>query len=107
MIRTDSVRGEVWVTPPSEIDIVSGDNLTESIARACDLGPDVVVVVDFAGVTFCDSTATKVLVHALRRLHDHGCSMDIRNPSRSLRQIATILGDADVLNIPMLLWPDP
>lgn len=89
------------MTPPSEIDIANANLLGELIDQACVLGPDRVIV-DFAGVTFCDSSGLKALVHALRKLETRGCALVVRNPSASVRRITTILGMSDALGIPRL-----
>lgn len=92
---------EVIVTPPTEIDIATADLFGELLDQACALGPDRVIV-DFASVTFCDSTGLKALVHAQRKLGTRGCSLVVRNPPASVRRVTAILGMSDELGIPRL-----
>ena len=98
-LTTDAGSAEVIVTPPPEIDMATGDLLARRIERARALRPDRVVV-DFAAVTFCDSTAVSVLLSALTSLEGQGCALLIRNPSPLLQRMAAILGASAIFGIP-------
>ena len=96
---TDPHAPEVTVTPPAEIDVATYELLAQRIAHACAQRPDRVVV-DFSGVTFCDSTAVSVLLAALERVEAQGCELVVRNPSRALQRVTTLLGLGELLGIP-------
>ena len=98
-LTTDARNAEVVVTPPPEIDLATGDLLARQIERACGLRPDRVIV-DFAAVTFCDSTAVSVLLSARMSLEVQGCALVIRNPSPLLQRVAGLLGAGEMLGIP-------
>jgi anti-anti-sigma factor len=55
------------------------------------------IVVDFTAVSFCDSTALRVLADAAAALKADGRDLTIVNPSRQLMRMARILGMEDVL----------
>lgn len=99
MISSDALRGEVVVTPPVEIDVASGATFARQIAQACALRPDRVVI-DFQAVTFCDSTAIRVLMSALAARERRACVLVVRNPSGQLRRLAQVLHVAEALGIP-------
>ncbi len=65
-----AVRGEVDVlTAPQLLDTILAATLFQEV-------PDVrTVVVDFDEVTFLDSSGIAALLHAQRRVHDHGQQM--------------------------------
>ena len=88
----------VVVTPPVEIDIFTHDEFKESLRRACLLDPRRVIV-DFSQVTFCDSTALRVLVDEAARLLPAGCLLEIHQPTPELRKMASMLGLSERLGI--------
>jgi anti-anti-sigma factor len=74
-----------------EVDIATAPELADRLAEACALHP-ARVVVDFAGSTFCDSSAVEVLLQAAAGLRAQGCQLEIRSPNRYLLRISDILG---------------
>jgi anti-anti-sigma factor len=90
-LRVDRERNAVVVVPPAEIDVGTESQFTDSLRNACALSPSRVIV-DFTDVTFCDSTALRVLVQESARLSDAGCSLEVHKPTRSLRRIAALTG---------------
>ena len=88
----------VVVTPPAEIDPATHEQFKESLRRACLLDPQRVIV-DFARVTFCDSTALRVLVDEAALILRPGCVIEIRNATTQLRMIAGMVGLSEQLGI--------
>ena len=89
------------VVAPTEVDAVTGPVLAERIAGALALGPRRVVV-DFSGTTSCDSTAVRVLLEAAAVLQQAGCVLQVREPGRHLRLLATALDVCEALDVPPL-----
>ena len=89
---------EVVVLPPSEVDISTADLLAVSLRTACASGRSRVVV-DFASVAFCDSSAVTVLLEAAESLRARGCHLEIRNPNRFLERVAGLLGVTSTLGL--------
>lgn len=90
----------VVVVPPAEIDIATHDQFKESLRRACLLDPQKVII-DFSQVTFCDSTALRVLVDEAALLLRAGCGIEIHHPTPQLRKIASMVGLSEQLDIPL------
>jgi anti-anti-sigma factor len=89
-VSTNSA-AEIVVTAPGEVDIATAPELADRLAEACALHP-ARVVVDFAGSTFCDSSAVEVLLPAAAELRANGCLLEVRSPNRSLLRISDVLG---------------
>lgn len=90
---------QVVVRPPAEIDIATADAFSRDLSQAFAQGPDTVVI-DFAGTTFCDSTALRLLVNAARQAHASHCRLHLVHAPRQLRLMAEILGAAVLLGLP-------
>lgn len=91
--------GRVVVRPPREIDVATADAFSRDLSRAFATDPERVAV-DFAGTTFCDSTALRVLVNAARQAHTSGCRLELLHPPRQLLLMAEILGASRLLGLP-------
>ncbi len=86
------------VRAPQEIDLATAPGLAVQLADSLAARGD--VVLDCSEVTFCDSTALKVLIGAKR--HARALDVDLRivNPPKGLLLIATILGACELLGLP-------
>lgn len=64
--------------------------LTMMTAEEC--GPDGLIHLDLAGITFIDPTGTRALVHAARHLYEtNSGQLALHEPPYSLRRIADLL----------------
>ncbi len=89
----------VIVVPPPELDLASAGELEREIANAYGAGAGKVTV-DFAPVLFCDSSGLRVLVNAAKLARRRGVLFAVRNPTRQLLQMASIVGASAVLDLP-------
>ena len=89
----------VVVVAPVELDFASAPSFHHGLDAAFATGGDVVVA-DFAGTTFCDSSGLKVLVQAATRAHARGQRFEVRDPPRMLCRMAGILGASALLGLP-------
>lgn len=90
----------VVVSPDGELDAMTSPALAEvldSVLRAS--GPGGGVVVDFAGVRFCDSRCLGVLVAAYRQARDLGLRLAVAAPRRHVRRLFAISGMDEVLTV--------
>jgi anti-sigma B factor antagonist len=88
---------DVTVVPPPEIDPTTADGFGAELARATAADT---VVVDFADVTFCDSSGIRELVIAYKRQGDAGGSLRVVNASERVRRVFDIAGLTDRLLAP-------
>ena len=95
---TATAGGVVTVVPPVEIDVSTVSSLDADLQRAAEARADMVVV-DLTPVTFCDTSALRVLLLAGDRLAESGCVMVLHQPPRLLRRIATLLGESSHLGL--------
>ena len=89
----------VIVVPPPELDLASAGELEQDISDAYLAGAGRVTV-EFATVRFCDSSGLRVLVNAAKLARLRGAPFEVRNPTRQLVQMASIVGASDVLHLP-------
>ena len=80
---------EVLVTPPEEIDPGSAEAFGAQLAAAA---PDETIVVDFADVTFCDSSGIRELILAYLRQQEGGGSVRLVNVSERMRRVFDVAG---------------
>jgi anti-sigma B factor antagonist len=92
-------RPQALVLPPAEIDFGSAAGFAADISQAFATGATTVEV-DFAAVTFCDSTGLQVLIHAAKLARALGGTFLIANPTQSLLRLADILQASDLLGLP-------
>lgn len=82
-----------------EVDYATAGRLASDIADASAAGADEVVV-EFGHVLFCDSSALKVLIGAVKRANALRRRFSVRNPTRGLLRLAEVLGALDFLGLP-------
>jgi anti-sigma B factor antagonist len=80
-----------------EIDAAVSGELRDRLAAAVEAGAP--VIVDFSGVTFCDSTGLTALIHAHRAAEAAGTRFVLVTEQRAVLRPITLLGLADVLEI--------
>lgn len=88
----------VVVQAPAEIDYATAPALITQLAEALAVGAE--VVVDCSQVTFCDSTALKVLINSSRHARALDVDFRIADPPRGMLRIAAILQASDLLGLP-------
>lgn len=87
-----------------DIDMASAAAFRAALEQAMSSG--VPVVVDFAGVTFMDSSGLKVILGAHKATGDAG-SVCVRNPSPQVRRVFTMTGLSDMLTLDTGAVTDP
>lgn len=90
----------VTVPAPREVDLATESAFRTALRDAvCAAGPGGRVLVDFAGVEFCDSTAVAVLLDARAAAQADGCVLEVTSPHPLLRRIADLLSESERLGL--------
>lgn len=76
-----------------ELDLTASDRVAETLTSALASSGATALVVDMAGVSFCDSSGLGALLDVRRAAADQGVSMVLRDVQR---QVARLLDLADV-----------
>jgi anti-sigma B factor antagonist len=97
-VETEDRDGAAVVTAAGEIDAATADSLKQAISSSLDAGVRRVLV-DFAEVTFIDSTGLGVLVKAHRNAEAADASFGVVHPTRQTRKLIGVLGLDELLNI--------
>ena len=87
----------VLVTSEGELDMAAASGLRECLLQACERG--LPVVLDFAAVTFVDSSALGVLASANRNIQDNGCQLTVVNCRPRVLTTMTLTGMITVIDI--------
>ena len=87
----------VLVTAEGELDMAEADGLRECLMAACEQG--LPVVLDFAAVTFVDSSALGVLASANRHIRDNGCHLTVINCKPRVLTTMTLTGLITVIDV--------
>lgn len=74
-----------------EIDISNADRLRDAINMALEQ-PTELVSLDFAGVSYIDSTGIGVLVGAAHHAEEHGKRFEVVNAQSNVQRVAQLLG---------------
>jgi anti-anti-sigma factor len=90
--------GVVLVRVGGELDLASVPQLRSTLADLVTRG-EVRIVVDLAGVTFCDSTALGVFVGAHRRTTAAGGRIEFHEPPATLRNLLVVSGLDQILSV--------
>jgi len=75
-----------------EIDLYTAPRLHSALMSALGASTPVQLVVDMAGVEFCDSTGMNVLLSCLRRARERGGELEIAAPKPAVRKILQVTG---------------
>lgn len=90
-VSTVSQAGHVVVTAVGELDLYTAPQLQTALAAL--LRDDVdSVVVDLAGVEFCDSTGMNVLLSGMKRVKERGGVFELAAPRAAVRRILQVTG---------------
>ena len=99
-VSSRAQRDHTVVTVAGEIDLYTAPKLQTELAAAV-TGEDggIRVVVDMAGVEFCDSTGMNVLLAALRRARERGGELVLSGPRPAVRKILQVTGLESVFTV--------
>ena len=87
----------VRLTVRGELDIATAPILATELAAACALDvPD--LVLDFAGLTFCDSSGMREVFNTARRCIESGRRLRIVNAQPAIRRVFEMTDTADLLD---------
>ena len=87
------------VAVSGEIDLYTAPRLQGELATAVTGAGPARVVVDMAGVDFCDSTGMNVLLAALRRARERGGDLVLAGPRPAVRKILQVTGLESVFTV--------
>jgi anti-sigma B factor antagonist len=87
------------VTLAGEIDLYTAPRLAEELAAAMGPGHPAQIVVDMAGVEFCDSTGMNVLLAAHRQACEQGGALALAQPRAAVRKILEVTGLRSVFTV--------
>jgi anti-sigma B factor antagonist len=87
------------VAVSGEIDLYTAPKLHAELAAAVTGEGGARVVVDMAGVEFCDSTGMNVLLAALRRARERGGELVLAGPRPAVRKILQVTGLESVFTV--------
>ena len=88
---------DLRVTVTGELDIAVADELYNIVLK--DLSDGTNLILDFAGVTFCDSSGIKTLVRLFKHQADVGGTLRLINTADAVRRVIEIAGLARYLGI--------
>ena len=87
------------VAVSGEIDLYTAPRLQGELATAVMGERPARVVVDMAGVDFCDSTGMNVLLAAQRLAREHGGNIELSGPRPAVRKILQVTGLESVFTV--------
>lgn len=94
--RSRLADGVVVVALSGDVDVFSVPRLRSALREHIGI---VDVVLDMAGVAFCDSSALRVFVDAQRRASAGGRTLEIAHPSAPVRDLFDVSGLRGVLRV--------
>ncbi|MDK1471928.1 STAS domain-containing protein [Streptomyces sp. 549] len=83
--------GATVLTVAGELDHHTAPRFADALAET-PFGPGTPVVLDLAGVSYCDSTGITVLVTAYRRAEETGCRLLLAGTGPDLLRVLQIVG---------------
>jgi anti-sigma B factor antagonist len=82
-----------------EIDLYTAPRLHSELTSALAASTPVQLVVDMAGVEFCDSTGMNVLLAAQRRAREAGGDLSLASPRPAIRKVLQVTGLESVFTV--------
>ena len=82
-----------------EIDLYTAPRLHSELTSALAASTPVQLVVDMAGVEFCDSTGMNVLLAAQRRAREAGGDLQLASPRPAIRKVLQVTGLESVFTV--------
>jgi anti-sigma B factor antagonist len=102
-VSSRSQDGHVIVTVAGEIDLYTAPKLQASLSTIIDAAAlNAHVVIDMAGVDFCDSTGMNVLLSALRQAQERGGKLELAAPRPAMLKILQVTGLDSVFTVTAL-----
>jgi anti-sigma B factor antagonist len=89
----------VVVALSGEIDLYTAPKLQSELAAALKADHPVQLVVDMAGVDFCDSTGMNVLLAAQRLARERGGNVELSGPRPAVLKILQVTGLESVFTV--------
>lgn len=90
--------GEARLSVGGEIDLLTAASLVEAAGQPLDQKPSALVL-DLAGVTFCDSAGVAALVKIYHRAAQAGAQVRVRRPAEMVRHVLEISGVDRVITV--------
>jgi anti-anti-sigma factor len=87
------------ITVAGEIDIATADKVLQHATPVLNAGSGADVVVDLAGVTFCDSAGLNALIQLKKLFAGLGGNFRIINSPMHLRRVLELSGLSEYLNV--------
>jgi anti-anti-sigma factor len=97
-VDVDVRDGHAVVTAAGEIDVETAGSLASAVAEALEAGHQRVLV-DFADVTFIDSTGLGVLVKSHRKAESLSAFFAVVHPTPQTRKLIAVLGLDQLLHV--------
>jgi anti-sigma B factor antagonist len=82
-----------------EIDLYTAPKLQSELMTALAGSTPLQLVVDMAGVEFCDSTGMNVLLAAHRRARECGGDLQLASPRSAIRKVLQVTGLESVFTV--------
>jgi anti-sigma B factor antagonist len=82
-----------------EIDLYTAPRLHSELMSALGASTPVQLVVDMAGVEFCDSTGMNVLLAAQRRAREAGGDLQLASPRPAIKKVLQVTGLESVFTV--------
>ncbi|MFG1953835.1 STAS domain-containing protein [Micromonospora sp. NPDC048830] len=89
--------GAVRLVLAGELDLATVETLYDSVTQTITAGRPGRLVVDLAGVTFCDSTGIGALLDARTAANSSGVAFQATNPRGVTRRTMQVIGVFEVL----------
>ncbi|WP_250006768.1 STAS domain-containing protein [Actinoplanes sp. M2I2] len=98
IVHTSAIAdGTLLLAVTGEIDLATIDDFEEALTRAASADGTPRVVVDFSGVSFCDSSGLAALDRAYEKAALRGITLRVVKPQRGVRRLMEIAGMLDGL----------
>jgi anti-sigma B factor antagonist len=99
-VRRTVMDGVLVVHAVGEVDMTTAPHLAREIEQACaEAGHHTCLVIDLTGVSFLASAGLALLVRAQQRCREHGRSLRVVAPHRSVHRPITLTGLDEVLDV--------
>jgi anti-sigma B factor antagonist len=97
-VTTRSQGEHTVLSVTGEIDLYTAPTLQSELMAALGSGP-VRLIVDMAGVDFCDSTGINVLLAAHRHARERGGELQLARPGSATRRVLQVTGLESVFTV--------
>ena len=91
-VLVSRARGTVVVAIRGELDTYTAPRLQSHLQDLIEDQGNLAMVLDLSEMTFIDSSGLSVLVHALKRMRDHGGRLTLSSPKPATSKVLEISG---------------